>query len=301
MSKQNLIIRFTVNKPAAEVFEAVNRVKDWWTENLEGASSQSGDEFSVQFDDVHYSKQKLVEFVPGKKVSWLITESHLSWLQNKTEWTGNRLVFEITPNDKGTELKFEQVGLTPEQECYNGCSSAWNQYIGSSLKQLIMTGKGNPEPEKTSNPKGKSDDFQTTLKVKAGPEAVFKAIGNVRGWWSQEIKGGTENLNDEFDYHYQDVHRCKIKLTEVVPNRKIVWEVLDNHFSFTKDKSEWIGTKIIFDIRPTGDGTEIHFTHQGLVPEYECYSVCENAWTDYIQHSLRDLITTGKGKPNPKE
>jgi hypothetical protein len=33
---------------------------------------------------------------------------------------------------------------------------------------------------------------------------------------------------------------------------------------------------------------------------YECFDICSNAWTTYIQKSLRDLITTGKGKPNGK-
>jgi len=144
-------------------------------------------------------------------------------------------------------------------------------------------------------------DFTTTILVDASPEKVFNAINNVRGWWSEEVVGGTEKLNDEFDYHYRDVHICKMRLTEVIPNQKVVWLVLENYFSFTKDKSEWIGNHIIFDISRKDDKTQLRFTHQGLVPEYECYEICENAWTGYIQDSLKDLITTGKGKPNSSE
>lgn len=62
--------------------------------------------------------------------------------------------------------------------------------------------------------------FNTTILVDQSPEAVFNAITNVRGWWSEEIEGGTSKLNDEFDYHFQDIHRCKIKLVEVLPNKK---------------------------------------------------------------------------------
>ena len=144
-------------------------------------------------------------------------------------------------------------------------------------------------------------DFTTTLLVDASPEKVFNAITNVRGWWSEEITGGTEKRNDVFDYHYRDVHRCKIRLTEVVPGQKVVWHVLDNYFSFTEDKSEWIDTHVIFDISRKDDKTQLKVTHQGLVPEYECYEICENAWTGYIQDSLKDLITKGKGKPNSSE
>jgi len=92
-----------------------------------------------------------------------------------------------------------------------------------------------------------------------------------------------------------------MKLIEVIPDQKVVWLVMDNYFKFTKDKSEWIGTKVIFDISGKGAKTQLQFTHLGLVPEYECYEVCENAWSNYIRQSLYGLITTGKGQPNPKE
>jgi len=141
-------------------------------------------------------------------------------------------------------------------------------------------------------------DFTTTILVDKTSKEVFDAINNVRGWWSEEIDGSTDKLNSEFDYHYEDVHRCKIKIIELVPNKKVVWSVLDNYFKFTKDKSEWKGTKIIFDIAEKDNKTEMRFTHQGLVPAYECYEICRDAWTGYIQKSLRNLITAGKGQPN---
>jgi len=143
--------------------------------------------------------------------------------------------------------------------------------------------------------------FSTTILVDQTAEEVFNAIINVRGWWSEEIEGGTSKLNDEFIYHFQDVHSCKIKLVEVVPNKKIAWLVLENYFKFTKDKSEWVNTKVIFEIDQKENKTRLRVTHDGLVPEYECYDICENAWTQYIQQSLKNLISTGKGQPNGKD
>ncbi|WP_281321849.1 SRPBCC domain-containing protein [Flavobacterium aestivum] len=141
-------------------------------------------------------------------------------------------------------------------------------------------------------------DFNTTLLVDQTPAAAFNAINNVRGWWSEEIEGNTENVNDIFNYHFEDIHRCQIKLIEVIPNQKVVWYVMDNYFKFTKDDTEWKDTKIIFEISEKDNQTQIHVTHLGLVPEYECFDICQNAWTNYIQNSLRSLITTGKGQPN---
>lgn len=71
-----------------------------------------------------------------------------------------------------------------------------------------------------------------------------------------------------------------------------------NYFKFTKDRSEWTGTKISFEISEKDNKRQIRFTHHGLVPEFECYEICFNAWTQYIQESLKSLITTGKGQPN---
>jgi hypothetical protein len=130
------------------------------------------------------------------------------------------------------------------------------------------------------------------------PAEAFKAINNVRGWWSEEIEGSTSKLNDEFTYHYQDVHNCRMKLIEVIPDKKVVWLVMDNYFKFTKDQSEWRGTKISFEISEEDAQTQIRFTHIGLIPEHECFEICSKAWSQYINQSLYNLITTGKGQPN---
>jgi hypothetical protein len=144
----------------------------------------------------------------------------------------------------------------------------------------------------------KTSNFTTTVVVDKTPLEAFNAINNVRGWWSEEIEGNTEKLNDEFAYHYEDVHKCRIKLTEVIPAEKVVWLVLENYFKFTTDAEEWTGNRMVFDIAEKDGKTEIQFTQEGLVPEYECYEACKNGWTHYIQDSLYNLISTGEGKPN---
>jgi len=146
-----------------------------------------------------------------------------------------------------------------------------------------------------------TSDFTATILVDQTPKEAFNAINNPRGWWSEEIEGGTSKLNDVFTYRVKDIHQCTMKLIEVVPANKVVWLVLDNYFNFTEDKTEWTGTKIEFEISEKDNQTQVHFTHYGLVPSYECYDVCVEGWSGYIKDSLRNLITTGKGQPNPKE
>lgn len=145
-----------------------------------------------------------------------------------------------------------------------------------------------------------TNDFTSSILVDQSPEEAFAAITNVRGWWSEEIEGGTAKADEVFFYHYEDVHRCTIKMLEVIPGKRVVWHILDNYFKFTEDTTEWIDTKVVFDITSRDGQTEVRMTHHGLVPEYECFLICNDAWTHYIQKSLHSLITTGKGMPNAK-
>ena len=140
-------------------------------------------------------------------------------------------------------------------------------------------------------------NFTTSFAVDQTPETVFTAINNVRGWWSEGIEGHADKIGDNFTHRVLDLHRCDLAVKDLVPGEKVAWTVVDNYFNFTKDKTEWKDTDIVFEIARIGDKTEVKFTHVGLVPAYECYDVCSDGWHTYI-NSLRELITTGKGQPN---
>ena len=147
----------------------------------------------------------------------------------------------------------------------------------------------------------KTQDYTTTFLVDQSPQEVFAAINNVRGWWSGEIDGDTDKPGAEFTYRYQDMHRSRQRITEFVPGKKVVWRVLDSYLAFVDDKEEWNDTEISFEISKQGTKTEVRFSHHGLVPQGECYEMCSTAWGSYINGSLKNLITGGEGRPNPKE
>jgi len=131
-----------VAKPAHAVFERITGdVAKWWGfQDLAGSSTKLGDEFIVNHPGAHYSKQRLVEVVPDKRVVWLVTESNLSWLKDPEEWNGTKMIFDLTGNGQGTLLHFTHWGLTPDKESFARCSEGWNMIIKDYLFRYITNG-----------------------------------------------------------------------------------------------------------------------------------------------------------------
>lgn len=142
MKSQDFSTAFLTDRTPEEAFAAINNVRGWWSGEIEGGTDKLGDVFTYRYKDIHYSKQKITELVPGKKVVWLILDSFLSFVDDKTEWNGTKVTFEVSKKGDKTEVRFTHVGLVPEYECYGACSSAWGSYINGSLRRLITTGKG---------------------------------------------------------------------------------------------------------------------------------------------------------------
>ena len=138
--------------------------------------------------------------------------------------------------------------------------------------------------------------FTATYLVDRRPADVVATITDVRAWWSGDLIGPTASVGDVFDYRFEDIHFSRIRVEEVGPER-VVWRVLDNHLSFVEDQTEWVGTRIVFDVQPAGDATRVTFTHDGLVPDFECWDACRQGWSMYAAGSLRRLLETGQGDP----
>lgn len=141
-------------------------------------------------------------------------------------------------------------------------------------------------------------DFTVTMLVDRGPDEVFAAINDVRGWWSGEVEGETDRLGAQFTYRYPGVHRSVQRVTEWVPGRKVVWRVVDSHLDFLVDKGEWTGTEIVFEIAERQGRTEVRFTHRGLQSRSECYGACSSAWGTLLERNLRGFIATGEPQPD---
>ncbi len=167
MKSQNYSTIFTVEQTPEEAFAAINNVRGWWSGNIEGSTNKLGDEWSYRYKDIHYSKQKITELVPGKKVVWLVLDSYLNFIEDKTEWNGTKVTFDIAKKGEKTEVRFSHLGLTPEVECYDACSNAWGGYVNSSLRSLIAKGKGQPNRKENADGQEKMVKAKPTKKKNA--------------------------------------------------------------------------------------------------------------------------------------
>lgn len=143
-------------------------------------------------------------------------------------------------------------------------------------------------------------NFSLTIQFSKTPKDIYNQINDVSKWWATKefngiIEGHSTNLNDEFVVRFGDVHYSKQKLIEVIPNRKVVWLVIDSKINWIeKDKTEWTNTKIIFEIVSKGNISELHFTHEGLIPKLECYEKCIQGWNMIIKTSLEQSLNKAK-------
>ena len=145
MNDQHFTAAIRVDKSPMEAFDAINDPRAWWGKDIVGRTDRLGEEWTYRYKDMHQSRQKIVELVPGEKVAWHVVDSTLSFLTDKTEWTGTTIVFEISPDGDETEIRFTHIGLAPSVECYEICSDAWSGLIRGSLRSFINEGIGDPD------------------------------------------------------------------------------------------------------------------------------------------------------------
>ena len=209
------------------------------------------------------------------------TKLSFSWQKNSSKDNkpfNSKIVWTLVPNENGTELQLVHNGFTALEDVV-AHENGWN----TCLKKL----------EELLNNDSKS--YTVTIELASSPEDVFNHIKDVSKWWSKDFEGSSANLNDEFVICHPYRHFSKQKLIEVIPGKKVVWLVTDSNLTWLeKDKHEWTNTKMVFELTTKGDKTVLHFTHEGLVPQKECYAKCQQGWNMVIKDRLFNFITAGK-------
>lgn len=96
---------------------------------------------TYRYGDMHFSRHRVTEVIPQKKITWLTVDSRLNFVADKDEWANTSIDFEMEESEGQTTLRFTHRGLLPQLACYKDCSNAWTHYITVSLRDLIVTGE----------------------------------------------------------------------------------------------------------------------------------------------------------------
>ena len=131
-------------------------------------------------------------------------------------------------------------------------------------------------------------DIRHLVFIRSTPEKIYEAITTQQGiasWWSIHNNaklevGSTYRISFGGDY-FKD-----IKITELVPNKKVSWQILDAH-------PEWINTTVTFDISMGTNSAELRFNHAGWNDYTDMFAQCNHHWGVYLQN-LKIFTETGK-------
>ena len=126
----NYTVEIEVAKSPNDVFDHIIDLSKWWPEEFEGESIKLNTEFVFRTTDAHYSKNKVVEFLPGKKVVWVTTGSVRK--TDNYDWTGTKFIFELAPKGDNTLLKFTYDGVVLKHE-----SDRLVQICDMTIKELF--------------------------------------------------------------------------------------------------------------------------------------------------------------------
>lgn len=137
---------FNVSIPATisadEVINKICEVPGWWGVTFTGSAEKQGDTFTVKMGGDSFFNFTVAELIPAQRLVWLVTDCNMPWYNNKKEWAGNKMIFDLHENNGAAELTFTHEGLTPDVECYNDCAPGWTYWITTSLSSYLTTGKG---------------------------------------------------------------------------------------------------------------------------------------------------------------
>ena len=142
MENKNFNATITVDASASDAIKKISNIPEWWGITFTGSSEKLNDKFTVKMSGDSFFNFTVVEFIPSKRVVWLVTDCNMPWYSDKKEWANTKLIFDLAENDGVTNLNFTHEGLTPDVECYKDCAPGWTHWIKTSLFSYFTTGEG---------------------------------------------------------------------------------------------------------------------------------------------------------------
>ncbi|GAB3653609.1 SRPBCC domain-containing protein [Actinocorallia lasiicapitis] len=122
-----------------QVYDAIatlDGLSGWWAEKTSGLAEVGGViEFRFGPGGID---MKVLELVPGRLVRWEVVDG-------PPEWIGTTVRWELRQDGDYTIVLFTHEGWNEPGEFLRHCSTKWASFL-LSLKQLVETGRGAPDP-----------------------------------------------------------------------------------------------------------------------------------------------------------
>jgi uncharacterized protein YndB with AHSA1/START domain len=276
-------------KTPDQVFTDLVDLRKWWPEDYIGEEIRPDTEFVLKTGDGHVSNNKVVEFVPDKRLVWLTTASQRK--SDGFDWSGTKFIFDLAPKGDHTELTFTYDGVVLEDQletlvkvCDRCVKEMFYSFAVNGIAKQVVTDR-----------EAANKSFAAVIEVTNSPQEIFQRItADVAKWWGgKDLSGRSINLNDEFVVNHPGAHYSKQQLVEVVPDKRVVWLVTASRLSWLKNQEEWTDTRMVFEISSRSHSHLLHFTHEGLIPAKESYARCSEGWNMVIKDWLYTLIMYG--------
>jgi|SRR5688572_27636041 len=135
----DILHRVGIKSSADQAYRALatrDGLAGWWTHDTRGESKVGG-VLQFRFGAGGFD-MKVLELEPGKRVLWEVVEGPKEWIGTKVRW-------ELREDGDHTIVLFQHQGWKEPVEFMSHCSTKWAMFL-MSLKALVETGKGAPDP-----------------------------------------------------------------------------------------------------------------------------------------------------------
>lgn len=285
MENNQIILERLFNTTVDKVWEAItnkDEMKNWYFD-LEDFKPIVG--FQFQFYGGH---DEGIQYLHLCEVTEVIPQKKLTYSWRYAGYSGISFVtFDLQKKGTQTLLKLTHTGIesfpieNPDFAMHN-FEEGWDELLNNRLRKHV-----------------EEQNFQHQLSVSVSPEKAFEALTKkIPFWWTEMFEGVSDLEGELFTVRFGPSVFKTMRVEELIRNKKVVWFVTDTLIDIPElsNKTEWLNTKIVWELLTEDINTQIRITHFGLNPNIECYGICSTGWRQFCD-SLKSYLEKGNGTP----
>jgi uncharacterized protein YndB with AHSA1/START domain len=141
----DILHRVGIKSSLDEVYQALTTregLAAWWTNNTKGENKVGESlqfRFSVDGAEIGGFDMQVLELDPARRVRWQVIDGPAEWIDTRISW-------ELKQEGDYAVVLFKHQGWKEPVEFMHHCSTKWAIFL-MSLKSLLETGKGAPNPD----------------------------------------------------------------------------------------------------------------------------------------------------------